>query len=111
MDTYFLVLDFRIVPQARPREGGRLPDRYRDWKRQATLLLANQWPHQPLQQAAVAIEYWGPANADSDKLEGSLLDALVDAGVLKDDRLGNVPSLALEWVAKKPPGATIQLSA
>ena len=81
----------KITPKARPRLGqGRayLPQNYRDWKDDAIVQLITQsLPAQPMTRAEVAILIGGKQTGDLDNIAGAILDALVQAGVLLDDRI------------------------
>lgn len=48
---------------------------------------------------------------DLDNLAGACLDALVQAGILADDRLQLIPSLAVRhYASKKPPSAILTIN-
>jgi Holliday junction resolvase RusA-like endonuclease len=89
----------KVVPKARPRFGGGrayLPQRYRDWKENAIIeLLSQTRPIEPISKAEVSIELFGSHRGDLDNLAGSLLDSLVQAGILLDDRIGVVSKLSI----------------
>lgn len=108
-----------IVPKARPRfsknGAAYLPTGYRDWKDGATAALAAQWGNRgPIAvPVAIAIHLRGKHNraADADNVGGSLMDALVQAGILANDNLRAVPSLAVTLDhGKQMPSALIHLS-
>lgn len=89
-----------IVPKARPRLGSGmayLPERYRDWKKEAELDLRSQVARDFIQftTASVAIKIIGSVRGDLDNLAGSVLDALVQADILEDDRISCVPALSV----------------
>jgi Holliday junction resolvase RusA-like endonuclease len=104
----------KIVPKARPRLGnGRayLPDNYRDWKDDAIAqLLTQSRPPDPMAKAEVSIAIGGKQRGDLDNIAGAILDALVQAGILLDDRLSVVSKLTIEHFPKLPPGADIELN-
>lgn len=103
----------KITPKARPRLGnGRayLPAKYRDWKESAILeLLTQSLPLTPIARCEVTIVIGGKQTGDLDNIAGAVLDALVQAGILVDDRLSVVPKLSIEHFPSQPPGATIDL--
>jgi Holliday junction resolvase RusA-like endonuclease len=103
-----------ITPKARPRlgrGGAYLPDKYRDWKEDAILQLLTQTPPpQPLDKAVISIAIGGKQRGDLDNIAGAILDALVQAGILLDDRISVVSKLSIEHFPKLPPGANIELN-
>jgi Holliday junction resolvase RusA-like endonuclease len=104
----------KIVPKARPRLGqGRayLPQNYRDWKEDAIYqLIAQPRPPTPIERAQVSIAIGGKQRGDLDNISGAILDVLVQAGILLDDRLSVVWRLAIEHHPQLPPGANIELN-
>ena len=117
MSVYTFNLNGPIVPKARPRvtkRGAHMPENYRDWKEGAIAELSNQYQGEPLEWAEVTISLSGKHNrqGDADNVAGSVLDALVQSGVLKDDNMKRVPSLtiALDWQKKVEPRAVVVLS-
>jgi Holliday junction resolvase RusA-like endonuclease len=104
----------KITPKARPRLGqGRayLPQNYRDWKEDAIVQLITQsLPAQPMTRAEVAIAIGGKQTGDLDNIAGAILDALVQAGVLLDDRISVVHKLSISHHRENPPGAEIELT-
>jgi Holliday junction resolvase RusA-like endonuclease len=103
----------KITPKARPRlsrGGAHLPANYRDWKESAILeLLTQSRPPDPLVKAEVSIYVGGGQRGDLDNIAGAILDALVQAGILLDDRISVVSKLSIEHLPKNPPGANICL--
>jgi Holliday junction resolvase RusA-like endonuclease len=106
-----------VVPKARPRitrNGSFIPKNYRCWKTLAISRMKQQYQGETLQQAAVAIVLTGkhPRRGDLDNLSGSILDALVQAGILRDDNMTVVSSLSirLEWDKKTEPLAIVRLT-
>ena len=100
-DAFTFKLYGPIVPKARPRAwNGRnlTPERYRNWKRDAISLLRPQYLWAPLSGVAVSIQLIGKHSrrGDADNIAGAILDALVQAEILKDDNLVSVHSLAIE---------------
>lgn len=114
-----LSLNGSIVPKARPRitrNGSFMPRRYREWKTGAIAELTCQAYElgidTPLSGVSIAITLNGkhPRRGDLDNISGSILDALVQSHVLKDDSLAHVQSLAiaLNW-SKNPPRVVIHI--
>lgn len=107
MDESQLIVVFWIpgvvVPKQRPRTQPnsripRLPEKYRKWKQSASGLLALQVSHRGLSQIMpldypVSVEsyFCGFGTGDSDNLLGSVLDALNDAKIIKNDTRRWVP--------------------
>jgi Holliday junction resolvase RusA-like endonuclease len=104
----------KITPKARPRlgRGGvHLPANYRDWKEDAIAqLLSQSRPTCPIDKAEVSIEIGGKQRGDLDNIAGAILDALVQSGILLDDRISVVSKLSIEHFPKLPPGANIELN-
>lgn len=104
----------KITPKARPRLGrGRayLPANYRDWKDDAIAqLLTQSLPLEPIIKAEVSISVGGGQRGDLDNIAGAILDALVQAGILLDDRISIVSKLSIEHFPKSPQGANIELN-
>jgi Holliday junction resolvase RusA-like endonuclease len=103
-----------ITPKARPRlgrGGAYLPSKYRDWKEEAIAQLFTQSrPPQPLAKATISIAVGGKQRGDLDNIAGAILDALVQSGILLDDRISVVSKLSIEHLPKLPPGASIELN-
>jgi Holliday junction resolvase RusA-like endonuclease len=108
-----------IVPKARARvtrNGTYHPHRYQHWKRDAitslTLQAVELGLNEPLSGVAIKIQLVGKHSrrGDLDNIAGSVLDALVQAGILKDDSLSVVSGLAiaLQW-SKEPPIVRIRI--
>jgi Holliday junction resolvase RusA-like endonuclease len=101
--TLSLTVSGQVVPKARPRfkagQGGFLPKRYRDWKQSAIAELLTQ-VHTidglPLSTAHVQVTIHGSRRGDLDNLCGAIFDALVQAGILKDDSVVCVPAMVLQ---------------
>lgn len=109
MTIYTFNLDGPIVPKARARvtaNGTFHPSQYSDWKEQAISSLRSQYRGEPIQRFALSFLLKGKHSrrGDGDNVEGSILDALVQAGVAKDDNLLCNPSAArdLEWSKEAP---------
>lgn len=109
----FFTLAGCIVPKARARvtrNGTYHPHRYRDWKSATIFTFRAQAVElgltTPLSGVEITIQLLGkhPRRGDLDNIAGSILDALVQSGVLKDDSLSVVSSLAiaLQWSQQTP---------
>ncbi len=110
-----LTLVGKITPKARPRVAGGhayLPKRYRDWKDAAIASLRQQLPSDwvPRCGVAITIAISGKQRGDADNIAGAVLDALVQAGVLEDDRLSCLPQLNISHLPKLANGAVITLN-
>jgi Holliday junction resolvase RusA-like endonuclease len=87
-----------------------MPHRYRDWKALAVGALSDQTKAHvldtPITSATVQIELMGkhPRRGDLDNIAGSILDVLVQAGILRDDSISVVSSLsiALQYSTQSP---------
>lgn len=87
-------LDGSIVPKARPRTNkktGRIftQSSYRDWKDEAIAQLRSQSPPLMLEGVKVDVILKGKHSrrGDADNIIGSILDSLVQSGLLKNDNL------------------------
>lgn len=111
-----------VVPKARPRvtNSGHayMPQNYRDWKQQAIAALRDikkLYPQHnfPLEQANAMFTLDGKHSrgSDGDNLSGALNDALVQAGVMREDNLLHIPEQAvfLNYDAKRSPSTLIVL--
>ncbi len=91
-----------VAKKNRRRAGGRSPSaEYGDWHGRALQELAKYWPvsRAPLQGPCKVVlrfwvDHWG--RRDLDNSATSVLDTLVDFGVLQDDSLEVVRELAIE---------------
>jgi Holliday junction resolvase RusA-like endonuclease len=116
--TLILSIDGQVVPKARPRfksgQGGFLPQRYRDWKEGAILQLRSQVAmvegFSPMSKVHLAVMIQGASRGDLDNLAGAIMDALVQAGILKDDSVSCVRSLSIQHQPSKKPYSTITIS-
>lgn len=125
-----LRLELVPVPASRPKVGRwstYYPAAYSDYMERAAAVLAPYRPAEPIDgpvfarfgfqipwapshyrtgrnshllKASAPVVPISPRAGDSDNLEKSILDALVDAGILADD------SLVLDWCGSKRYGAT-----
>jgi Holliday junction resolvase RusA-like endonuclease len=114
-----LTLTGGVVPKARARvtrNGTFMPHRYRDWKTATIFTFRAQVVAlglaEPLSGVGIEIMLLGKhgRRGDLDNIAGSILDALVQSGVLKDDSLSVVSSLAiaLQW-SQQPPTVEIRI--
>lgn len=111
-----LTLTGNITPKARARvtaNGTFMPHSYQNWKRNAIASLRSQCPSSGLKGVEVAIVLRGKHSrrGDLDNISGSILDALVQAGILQNDNLVYVTALSvrLEY-GKSEPIALVQIS-
>lgn len=120
--TKILLLELAgpITPKARPRFGRNghayTANGYRSWKAGAIAQLTRAWGDRPPVEGAVAVDIKLTGKhlrgGDSDNIAGAILDAMVQAGILKSDNLIHLPelSIALNYNPKKEPMATIQIT-
>ena len=100
-------LEGAIVPKARPRVSNGsayLPTTYREWRNEAELQLIEQGiPPEPIKRCSVHIELRGSHHrrSDADNIAGSILDAMVSVGIIKNDNLNAVPKLSIELFYRK----------
>jgi Holliday junction resolvase RusA-like endonuclease len=109
-----------IVPKARPRFGRNghafTPGGYRTWKLTAIDQLHRQWGDSPILdtpvEVAIILAGRHQRGGDSDNIAGAILDALVQAKILKSDNLIQIPKLSIElqYHTKKAPVATVFLT-
>lgn len=98
-----LTLALPMQGKARPRvtrHGTFMPLAYRQWQQSAQLELRSQWGDRlPLEAVAqIAIRFrCRSGRTDLDNAIGSVLDALVRAGILRDDNATRVPAIAATW--------------
>jgi Holliday junction resolvase RusA-like endonuclease len=111
--THTFTLTDTIIPKARPRglSTGRhyLPQNYRDWKNNAIWELRQQH-HGGAIAEPVAIEIIligkHSRRGDADNIAGAILDAMVQAGIIKDDNLTRIPSLKIQLIYSGEPPET-----
>lgn len=93
-------LEGRVVPKARPRFNGTrayTKGNYAAWKNDAikNLLSLNLDSIEvPVSLSVIAV---GFLRGDADNIVGSVMDALVQSGVLPNDTLSWVPKISLEY--------------
>jgi len=106
-----------VVPKARPRvtrNGTYLPRKYRDWRLLAEAEILSQVGERsmlPLSSpVAVKILLQGRNIGIVHNLVRSILDALVNSGVLKDDRTNCISCLAVDYDQRhKEIGAVVEV--
>ena len=102
-----------VVPKARPRvtrKGTFLPQRYRNWKEEAIAsLLSQRTKYEPLEKVTISIELYGAARGDLDNIAGAILDALVQAGIIFDDRISLVKALSIRHYGEKIKKAVVKI--
>jgi Holliday junction resolvase RusA-like endonuclease len=92
-----------MVGKARPRvtsQGTYMPKAYQQWQRDAQAELRLQWARRPpLERVGwLTVQFRCPqGRVDLDNALGSVLDALVRAGVLVDDNATRVPAVSAMW--------------
>lgn len=101
-----------VIPKARPRfKNGRayLPQNYRDWMQDTVSeLLLQPRPVAPIDYPVEVEIMINAQRGDLDNLAGAVLDALVNASILEDDRCGIVQRLVIQKSAQVE-GASILL--
>ena len=101
------------MSKARPRStrfrSAPYTDRvYANWMQDAVMHLKEWWIAPPLQKTkAVKIELFGPARGDVDNRVGSVFDALVQAGVIKDDNVSVIDDLQVKFFKRKTKDAQV----
>jgi Holliday junction resolvase RusA-like endonuclease len=106
-----LKLTGQIIPKARPRlgsNGAYSPENYRNWKDWAIIELCQQYRQKKrielVDHIGIILHGKHSRRGDSDNIAGSILDALVQAEILKGDNLIVVPSLSIQlfYSAEEP---------
>lgn len=117
MPTLKFFIPGKVTPKARPRvtrNGSYFPQTYQDWRSAANLEIISQLPADcelPIASCSVSISLLGKGHrGDLDNLAGAILDALVTAGVLRDDRLSCVPLLSIAYQPEGKLGAVVELA-
>jgi Holliday junction resolvase RusA-like endonuclease len=102
-----ITLSGQIIPKARPRvtvAGTYMPHNYQRWKAQAIAAIRQQYQGDPIARTkTITITLTGKHSrrGDADNISGSILDSLVQAGVLVNDNLVAVPSLSINLLYSK----------
>lgn len=109
-DAFHLFLSGEITPKARPRllkNHAYLPEKYRNWKKDTIATLREQWTRPSLKKTEVVVITGARGQrGDLDNIIGAILDAMVQARVIKDDSVKNVPSFFVEY-APNPNDLTV----
>ena len=118
MPILSFTLSGEVVPKARPRlslDRVHLPMKYRNWKNNAIASLTKQKEGMeaefPLRGVVIAICLRGKHHrgSDSDNILGSILDALVQAKVLKNDNMTAVTGASI-YLLHSEDAPTVTLS-
>lgn len=110
-----LTITGHIRPKARPRRTNfgvtSCPD-YRSWKENAIAQLRLQLPqqYQIVKECSIEIWFYGALRGDIDNLAGAILDALVQADVIEDDRLSLIKELKVKHEKRKEKGCDITIT-
>lgn len=103
-DVFTFLLGGQISPH---------PHKYQRWRQAAIAELSSQYRGNPLSGVSILIVLKGKHSrrCDADNVAGAILDALVQAQVLKDNNLMCVHSLtvSLEWDKKLQPITAIAI--
>lgn len=107
-----------VTPKSRPKvtsNGTYFPERYRNWRQMAereilTSLSLSDRAALPISKAEVSIQLIGKHRGDIDNLSGSVLDSLVSAGVLVDDRISCLPYLVISHEPKGVCGCWVEVT-
>lgn len=109
--------NFNIVPKARPRFTGTnlayMPKKYTLCKNRIIFeILKAQVPNfkGPVRIEIFLSKKSARANSDLDNIAGTILDALVKAGVLGGDSLKYIPSLFIEMTKNTGSLTTVKIS-
>jgi Holliday junction resolvase RusA-like endonuclease len=109
-----IVLLGKVVPKARPRFDRRghvhMPSRYTEWKQNAVIDLRDI---RFVTSGKVSLEITFinaiRGNADCDNAAGSIMDALVESGVLCGDSAATIGKLVVENYQEKKPKIAPQI--
>ena len=90
-----------------------LPSRaYQNWCEATLLELKKYRPKNPIERCKIDITFYSKTNraADLDNKLGSVLDVLVEAGIIVDDNWNCVYQITIKYAGKSEPRAEIKLS-
>ncbi|PNW51301.1 UNVERIFIED_CONTAM: hypothetical protein BEN50_10795 [Euhalothece sp. KZN 001] len=93
----------RVCTSSKGKSYSTYKQDYIDWMEAATFDLRNQWHNHgfthPLDsvQKIIVLNYGTRASVDSDNLEGSVLDAMVKAGIIRNDNVKVCPHTEQVW--------------
>lgn len=103
-----IVLPGKVVPKARPRFSSRghvhMPPKYAEWKQNAVIDLRSV-RFIASRKVSLEITFINAirGNADCDNAAGSIMDALVESGVLAGDSVATIGKLVVENYQEKKP--------
>lgn len=115
MNSRDLHLPLRPISKARPRSyrGQARPytdSVYRDWLRDARMHLMEWWTDEPLEHVSMLdVHFYGAARGDLDNRLGSVLDAMVAAGVVWDDNVNVIPRVRMAFTKTKAKESSIYI--
>ena len=105
-------LDRCVVPKSKPRvKNGHAyqPNRYQEWLDDAIADLRDQHGNfDPYDRAEVSIELMGTHRGDLDNLGGSIMDAMLQSGIIAD-KIGAVIKLTIAYRQSSSPSVTISI--
>lgn len=113
MNSRDLCLRMRPISKARPRSfrGQSRPYTdtvYKNWLRDAKTQLEEWWIDPPLEEVLLMeVAFYGAARGDLDNRLGSVLDAMVQAKVIKDDNVNVIPNVHMSFHKAKTADARI----
>ncbi len=111
-DTEVITFEFpgRVIPKQRPRSKGKhhyLPPNYANWKDQNVKRIKLQWELHHMDSdppkitfCFIQFEMHGKFLGDADNIIGSMLDVLVQSGVLYDDKVDYVGNINIRYFPK-----------
>ena len=103
----------RPISKARPRSfrGQSRPYTdtvYKNWLKDAKTQLEEWWIDPPLEEVLLMeVTFYGAARGDLDNRLGSVLDAMVQANVIKDDNVNVIPNVHMSFHKAKTADARI----
>lgn len=114
--TIIFNLKGNIVPKARPRvtrNGTFMPASYRKWKNEAVNALSES-QFKNLENVTIEVILIGKhcRRGDADNIIGSILDALVQSGIIRNDNLACISeiSIKLKYNARIDPYTVIKIT-
>lgn len=103
--------DYRTKP--RPKLSSKqiyIPSNYAKWKNESVRELREKLPMtQPFERCKIYMSFYGPTQADPDNAAGGILDVLVGAGVIADDRFKNISKLLIRYNGGKDTKVVVQV--
>jgi Holliday junction resolvase RusA-like endonuclease len=73
-------------------------DRLAELASSVTQYLCQRFFYSPIKRATIVVEIYGNCRGDLDNLAGAVLDALVKAKIILDDRLSCIPTLNVKHI-------------